>query len=175
MRIKEMKTKLWLAVMMLASLYTTTAAAEMAIGVKGGKIDYDVAGTEPGLNGSLQLAVDIFDIGIADIAVEGEYSTSLTDGEFDIGPATFDTSFQSTGLYAALRTAGPIYVIARVGYVNTEVEVEGFSEDDTGMATGLGVGFSMGLRMEIEYTKYEPEFDTLGGIDVEYLTLGFAF
>jgi outer membrane immunogenic protein len=175
MRIKEMKTKLWLAVMMLASLYTTTAAAEMAIGVKGGKIDYDVEGTDPGLNGSLQLAFDIFDLGLADIAIEGEYSTSLTDGEIDFGPATLDTSFESMAVYASLRTAGPVYVIARVGYANTEVEVEGFSEDDTGIATGLGVGFSMGLRMEIEYTKYEPEFDTLGDFDVEYLTLGFAF
>jgi hypothetical protein len=39
----------------------------------------------------------------------------------------------------------------------------------------LGVGFSMGVRMEIEYTKYEPEFDTLGDAEIEYLTLGFAF
>lgn len=171
-----MKTKLWItATMLAASLYAATASAEMVIGVKGGAVDYDVEGSDPGVNGSIQLAFDIFDIGIADIALEGEYSTSLTDGEIDLGPATVDTSLESTALYASLRTAGPIYVIARVGYAKTEVEVEGFSEDDSGVATGVGVGFSMGLRMEIEYTKYTPEFDALGDVDIEYLTLGFAF
>lgn len=172
----EMKTIIRMTALALAaSLYAATASAEIAIGVKGGAVDYDVAGSDPGLNGSIQLAFDIFDIGVADIALEGEYSTSLTDAEIDFGPATLDTSLESTALYASLRTAGPIYVIARVGYAKTEVEVEGVSEDDSGVATGIGVGFSMGLRMEIEYTKYSPEFDTFGDVDIEYLTLGFAF
>lgn len=171
-----MKTKLWMtATVLAASLYAATASAEIVIGVKGGAVDYDVEGSDPGVNGSIQLAFDILDIGIADIALEGEYSTSLTDGEIDLGLATVDTSLESTALYASLRTAGPIYVIARVGYAKTEVEAGGFSEDDSGVATGVGVGFSMGLRMEIEYTKYTPEFDTFGDVDVEYLTLGFAF
>jgi hypothetical protein len=177
MRIKEMKTRLWtVATMLAASLYTTAASAEFVIGVKGGTVDYDVAGSDPGLNGSIQLAFDIFDLGIADIALEGEYSTSLTDAEIDVGPGTLDTSLETTALYASLRTAGPIYLIARVGYAKTEIEVEGFTSDDTGVATGVGVGFSMGLRMEIEYTRYKPEFDApLGKVDIEYLTLGFAF
>ncbi len=167
-----MKTKLWLAVMMLASLYTTTAAAEMVIGVKGGKVDYDISGSDPGLNGSVQLAFDIFDIGIADIAVEGEISQSLVDGEI---PGDEDLSFQSAGLYLALRTAGPVYVIARVGQAKTEVESSssGDSVEDTNTSTGIGVGFSVGARMELEYTKYKIE-DVID-LDVEYLTVGFGF
>lgn len=163
-----MKTKFWMAATMLAaSLYTTAASAEMVIGVKAGTVDYDVEDSDPGLNGSVQLAFDIFDIGIADIAVEGELSTSLNDGE--IGGS--DVSFQSAGLYTSLRTAGPVYVIARVGYVSSEIEFEnGATVDDDGVATGLGVGFSLGLRMELEYTTYEIEDS-----DINYLTLGFAF
>jgi hypothetical protein len=171
MRIKEMKTKLWLAVMMLASLYTTTAAAEMVIGVKGGKVDYDISGSDPGLNGSVQLAFDIFDIGIADIAVEGEISKTLVDGEI---PGDEDLSFESAGLYLSLRTLGPIYVIARVGQAKTEVESStGESVEDTNTSTGVGVGFSMGARLELEYTKYKVEDDI--DLDIEYLTLGFGF
>jgi hypothetical protein len=171
MRINEMKTKLWLAAMMSASLYTTTAAAEMVIGVKGGKIDYDVSGSDPGLNGSLQLAFDIFDIGIADIALEGEVSRSLTDGELPSGLSDPEVSFQSTGLYASLRTAGPIYLIARIGVAKSEIEFSnGGTADDSGTATGLGVGFSAGLRMELELTSYEIE-----DLEINYLTAGFAF
>ncbi|HEY3486481.1 MAG TPA: hypothetical protein VGL10_00310 [Gammaproteobacteria bacterium] len=163
-----MKTKLWLAVSLLAAcFYTTAASAEIVIGAKAGSVDYDVSGSDPGVNGSLQLAFDLFDLGVADIALEGEFSTSLSDGE--LGGA--DVSFESTGLYAALRTAGPVYLIARAGYASTEVEFEdGSTTDDDGVATGLGVGFSVGLRMEIEHTTYEIE-DT----DINYLTLGFAF
>jgi hypothetical protein len=156
---------------MLASLYTTTAAAEMVIGVKGGTVDYDISGSDPGLNGSVQLAFDIFDIGIADIAVEGELSTSLADGELPSGLADPEVSFQSTGLYASLRTVGPVYVIARVGAVKAEIEFSnGGTADDSGTATGLGVGFSAGLRMELELTNYEIE-----DLEINYLTLGFGF
>jgi hypothetical protein len=176
MRIKEMKTKLWItATMLAASLYSTMASAEFVIGVKGGAVDYDVDGSDAGLNASLQAAFDIFDIGIADIALEGEYSTSLTDAEINVGLGNLDTSLTTTGLYTSLRTAGPVYVIARVGYAKTKIETDTFSDDDSGVSTGLGVGFSVGLRMEFEYTKYKHEFDTAGDVDIKYLTLGFAF
>lgn len=168
-----MKTKIWMAATLLAaSLYTTAASAEIVIGAKAGTVDFDTEGSDPALNGSIQLAFDIFDIGIADIALEGEYSTSLTEGEIDLGIlGAQDVSFESTALYLALRTAGPVYVIARAGYASTEIEFEnGGTADDDGVATGLGVGFSMGLRMEIEYTNYEIE-----DLDINYLTLGFAF
>lgn len=171
-----MKTKIWMsAVLLAASLYAAAASAEVVIGAKIGAVDYDVAGSDPGVNGSIQLAFDIFDIGVADIALEGEYSTSLADAETDTGLGTVDTSLESTALYASLRTAGPIYVIARIGYAKTEIDIEGLSADDEGVAKGVGVGFSMGLRMEIEYTQYEPEFDGIGDVQIDYLTLGFAF
>jgi hypothetical protein len=171
-----MKSKLWTTATVLAAcLYTSAAAAEVVIGVKGGTAEFDVAGADPALNGSIQLAFDILDIGIADIALEGEYSTSLTDGEINTFLGPVDVSLETTGLYAALRTVGPIYAIARAGYAQTEIESNGLSADDEGVAMGVGVGFSMGMRMEIEYTKYEPEFDVIGDLKIEYLTLGFAF
>ena len=159
-----MKTKLWLAASLFAAcMYTTTASADIVFGVKAGTIEYDVPASSSGVNASLQLAFDIFDLGIADIALEAEYSTSLSDGRIGID----EVSFESTGLYAALRTAGPIYAIVRAGYVDAKI---GSIADDSGSALGVGVGFSGGLRMEIEYTKYE-----IDNIDIEYLTVGFAF
>ncbi len=168
-----MKTKFWMAATALAAcLYATAASAEMVIGVKAGTADFDVEGSDPALNASLQLAFDIFDIGIADIAVEGEYSTTLSNGEIEMGLlGVQELSFQSTGLYLSLRTAGPVYVIARAGYAKNEIEFEnGGTVDDEGTATGVGLGFSMGLRTELEYTRHKIE-----DLDINYLTLGFAF
>jgi outer membrane immunogenic protein len=173
-----MKTKFWLAAAMLAaSLYTTAASAEMVVGFKGGAVDYDRAGSDPSINGSLQLAFDIFDIGVADFAIEGEHSRSFTDGELDFGFGNADTSLETTALYLAMRTAGPVYLIARVGMARMDLEFEGVGTiDDDGIASGLGLGFSAGLRMEIEYTQYEAELGSgLGDLDIKYLTLGFGF
>jgi hypothetical protein len=183
MRIKEMKTKFWIAAIMLAaSLYTTAASAEMVIGVKAGAVDYPDIDSDPGLNGSVQLAFDVLDLGFADIAVEGELSETLTEAEFHFGSANVDASLQTAGVYAALRTAGPVYVIARIGYAKTDIEFEAgglsTSTDDEGVAKGIGIGFSMGIRMEIEYTQYEHEIDfpgTSGKGEIDYLTLGFGF
>src|SRR5688572_14210255 len=126
-----MKSKLWTMVIVLAAcFYATAASAEMVIGVKAGSLKNEFAGSDPSLNGSIQLAFDIFDIGIADIAVEGEYSTTLTEGEIDLGVGVLDTSFESTGLYAALRTVGPIYAIVRAGFAKTEIDVNGATADD---------------------------------------------
>jgi hypothetical protein len=169
-----MNRKFWMAAAaLMASLYTAAASAEIVIGVKGGTADFDVAGSDPAVNASVQLAFDIFDIGIADIAVEGEYSTSLSEGEIDLGDVVGvqELSFESTGLYLSLRTVGPVYVIVRAGYAKNEIEFEnGGTVDDSGTSTGVGVGLSMGLRTEVEYTTHKIE-----DLDINYLTLGFAF
>lgn len=159
-----MNQKLWLTIPVLCSaVYAGSASAELLIGAKVGLVDYDTSSSDPAVNGSFQLGYEILDLVAADIAIEGEISTSLVDGEI----GTADAGFESTGVYASLRTAGPVYFIGRIGFV--DAEIEGFDDSDTSM--GVGVGFStMGLRWEVEYTTYEIET-----LDVNYITLGLAF
>lgn len=158
-----MKTRYLIACSLLAfGLYAPHAGAEVTVGVKGGLVDYDARQSDPGLNGSVQVGVDILDLQAADIAVEGEVSTSFVEGEIN----NREVDFQTMGVYSSIRTAGPVYFIGRVGVVNAEIE----NTDDTDIAMGLGVGFSTGIRWEVEYNTYEVE-----GLDVEYLTLGFSF
>jgi hypothetical protein len=159
-----MNKKLWLMIPVLfGAVYASSASAELLIGAKAGLVDYDVSGSDPGVNGSVQLGYEILNLIAADIAIEGELTTSLADGEI-IGQ---DVGFESTGVYASLRTAGPVYFIGRVGYADTEIE----NVDDSGTSMGVGVGFStLGLRWEVEYTTYEVK-----DVDVDYITLGLSF
>lgn len=152
---------------LFGAVYAGSASAELLIGAKAGLVDYDVSGSDPGVNGSVKLGYEVFDLIAADIAVEAELSTSLTDGEILGADASLDTM----GVYASLTTAGPVYFIGRVGYVDAEVDIGGTSFDDSGTSMGVGIGISTaGLRWEIEYTTFEVE-DT----DVNYITLGLSF
>lgn len=163
-----MNKKLWLTIpVLLGTVYAGSASAELLIGAKAGVVDYDIAGSDPGVNGSFKLGFEIFDLVAADIAIEAEVSTSLTDGEIFGADASLDTR----GIYASLITAGPVYFIGRLGYVDAEVDIGGVSFDDSGSSMSAGVGFSTaGLRWEIEYTTFEVE-DT----DINYITLGLSF
>ena len=158
---------------LLGGIYASAASAELLIGAKLGAAQIDTTGAgvdyDYGVQGSVQLGYEIINLGLADIAIEGELTTAITDAE-DSGGVFGDLSFESTGLYASIRSAGPVYVIGRVGYVNGEITGPGGSVDDSSVSKGIGVGFSGGLRFEIEYTTYEVE-----NIDVEYISLGLSF
>lgn len=167
-----MNKKLWLIPVLFGAVYAGSASAELLIGAKAGVVDYDVSGSDPGVNGSVKLGYEIFDLIAADVAVEAELSTSLTDGEI-LGT---DASLDTMGVYASLTTAGPIYFIGRVGMVNAEIEGGGVSFDDTNTSLGAGIGFSTaGLRWEIEYTTYKMENTPIGNVDINYVTLGLSF
>lgn len=167
-----MNKKLWLTIpVLLGAVYAGSASAELLVGAKAGVVDYDISGSDPGVNGSVKLGFEVFDLIAADIAVEAELSTSLTDGEIPFMGTSFDASLDTMGVYASLITAGPVYFIGRVGYIDAEVDVGGVSFDDSGTSMGAGIGISTaGLRWEIEYTTFEIE-----DIDINYITLGLSF
>lgn len=161
--------KHWLALgILLSGAYASSAAAgELLLGAKAGLVDYDLPSSDPGINGSFMLGYEFLNLGVADIAVEGELSTSLVDGEVDTPFGSSDLEFESLGAYLSARTAGPIYAIGRVGIVNGEIN----QTDDTEPAMGIGIGFStVGLRWELEYTAYEVE-----NVDIDYISLGLSF
>lgn len=160
-----MNKKRWLTIpVLLGAVYASSASAELLIGAKAGLLDYDVSGSDPGVNGSVQLGYEVLDLVAADIAIEGELSTSLVDGET---PGGADVSFESKAIYASLRTAGPVYFIGRVGFADAEIE----DTSDSDVSTGIGIGFStLGLRWEVEYTTYKVK-----DVDVDYITLGLSF
>ena len=157
--------KLYLAIgILLTSFYTSHAlAGEWLIGAKAGIVDYDTANSDAGVAGSFMFGKEMWDIGAADIAIEGEIVQSLVDPEL----GNVDNGFESIGGYISLRTAGPLYVIGRAGLVSAEIG----TVDDQDISLGFGVGFSMGgLRWEVEYTTYEVQ-----NTDVDYISLGLSF
>ena len=103
--------------------------------------------------------------------LEGEYTTSLVDGEASYGSFNWDYSISTLGVYGTYRSQGDIYFKGRLGVLNESVDFEGEKESDSGLSAGLGLGFSFSenVNLEAEYTLVEEDVDFWSG------TLVFRF
>ncbi len=110
-------------------------------------------------NVGLVYAMDF--LGMVGAEIEG--NTSIADGEF----GSVDYSATQLGGYATVTTPGPIYFKAKAGYVYTDVDFGGGSENDTDIAYGIGAGF---FGFELEYTR--TSYDDL---DIDFISLAFGF
>jgi hypothetical protein len=170
----------------LCGLFLTAAlvpaaanASEFVFGAKAGLYKIDKSAYDPALMISGQVAYEFLDLALVDIAVEAEAGITATDGDVSIPGADAEFSAHTIGLYLSARTAGPVYAIARAGVARTSVEVEASASnlatvkqdtDETGMVVGAGIGFSLGIRTEVELTRYSIDDKT-----AFYLSGGVAF
>jgi outer membrane immunogenic protein len=125
------------------------------IGGKWALLDSDVAGLDDSSNLALVVGYDFMSTPNGAFGVEGEISTSISEGDIDGGG---EWEADTWALYGTYRTEGPFYAKARLGYLHEDIKVSGAgvaaSGDDSGVAYGLGVGweFKRGSSLELEYT-----------------------
>ncbi|BAU49213.1 cell envelope biogenesis protein OmpA [Sulfurifustis variabilis] len=152
------------AILLAAGMLLAPAAqADWYFGAKTGPMMIDVGGFDDPTNVGVLVGHE-WGVVAGDIGVEAELTRTLDDGEF----AGQDVKVDTQGLYAAFRTAGPVYLIGKAGVVRNEVEVGSSSGSDTGTALGAGVGFSIGIaQFELEYTRIDD--------DIDFLSLGLRF
>lgn len=104
---------------------------------------------------------------LGDLAVEGELTTSASDGENKAAYGGGNFSVDTAAAYLAFRTAGPIYLKAKGGYL----QVSGDVKSDSGVSYGLGVGFGIGIaQLELEYTQ-----TAIDPSDVAFVSVGVQF
>jgi hypothetical protein len=136
-------------------------AGDVYVGAKAGPMLVDISGADDPTNVGLTLGYQL-GVLVGDIAIEGEYTTSLDDGQVSGAPVEVDT----LGLFLALRTAGPVYFKARGGVASVDTTVGASDSSKSGIAYGLGLGFGIGVaQLELEYTVMEGDthFVSLGG------------
>jgi len=160
-----MKKNIVIAALLSLCMYGTSASAgEVLFGAKAGLVDFNTSNSDPAINGGIMIGKDFWRLGIFKAGIEGEFTTSVVDGEID----NTDADFQSLGGYGYIRSRGPVYFIGRLGIVSAEV---GDVADDTDISIGAGVGFrGLGLDWEVEYTQYEVET-----YDVDMISVGILF
>lgn len=108
-----------------------------------------------------------------EFSVEAEYVGS-SEESVNANGVNLDYDFKTYGIYGAYRYAFPntaLYVKGKLGFAKAEVDVEtsgyGFrfseSSSDTGLAGGIGLGYSVtpNIAIEGEYAIIEQDVDAL--------------
>ena len=100
---------------------------------------------------------------LGDLALEGEMTTTNSKGKTDLG-TKFDANTKA--LYLAFRSAGPVYLKAKAGFL----QVDNDGNTDSGSSYGIGLGFSVGIaQLELEAAKSAVD------PDVTFVSLGVQF
>lgn len=145
-----------------AAMSSHAAEPHLYAGVKAGSFLVDVDNADDPKSFGFQLGYD-FGRGLS---VEIEYNSGSSDVE--ILGNTVDMDVTTKAIYAAFRTPGKGYFLAKIGIISEEVELSGagvtVSEDDSGMSYGLGGGYNFGEKfaLEAEYTIIEEDIDYVG-------------
>lgn len=143
-------------------------------GLKGGWMFPDVSALDEAFNGGLLAGGFIYeDPATGSIAIEGEVTTSFSDGDVSFLGMRGEWDLDTIALYGVFRSPGQIYFKGKIGILYEDASVTisgtGASGDDTGLSAGIGAGWMVWDRgsLELEYTIIEE--------DVDFLSLSYNF
>ena len=141
-------------------------------GLKVGAMMNDVSGLDSATNIGLNLGYAFEDYGNGP-AIEGEYTTSASDGDISINGQSGSWDVDTLAIYGAYRFGGDFYGKVKLGYLHEDGSASGpggtFSGTDSGASIGIGAGWTLSPQsaIEMEYTVIES--------DVNFLSLGFNY
>lgn len=137
------------------------------LGLKVGQMDADVSGFDEATNAGIYGGYTLHDDSNGRFAIEGEYTRSIADGDLPGG----EWDIETLAAYGAFRTAGPVFLKIKAGYLREDVSVSSgnfsVSGKDSGLSFGAGGGFRLGEKaaFELEYTVIED--------DVNFFSIGY--
>ncbi len=142
-----------------------TYAAEPYFGVKAGRVIVD----EDGLTDATNLGLNIgLSIG-TNTAFEGELTTTILEGDVNLGFTSLDWDVTTLAGYFTYRTSSSPYFKLKAGILYEDISIGSFSESDTGLSLGAGVGWDLSKtsKLELEMTIIEA--------DLTFFSIGFLF
>lgn len=183
------------ALLGLAAGNAAYAQNQPYFGVKGGLMMPDGSGFDDAINIGGLVGMKIQDLNLASgikgsIAVEGELTLSVIEGDISGGGEWDVMTLAGYGVYRSQPLNGNMYVKGKAGLAYQDVNVDipatqecivffgtpicttvpgsSASSDDISLSLGVGLGFKMGARnnLEIEYTILD---------DVDFLSVGMTF
>jgi hypothetical protein len=142
-------------VVFLGALATDVLADEWYVAAKLGPMIVDSAAVDDPINAGVQLGYK-WTHTIGELGLEAEYTNSINRGQADGA----DLSIETATVYGAFRTAGPVYLKARLGATSNTIELGDESEHGIATAVGGGIGFHVWyLQIEFAYTRISQDLD----------------
>ncbi len=172
-----MKRTIPLLLLVLGVTGAQAADNQPYFGVKAGLMDPDSSGLDAAVNigGVIGLAVTDLDKSKAglsgSIAIEGELTITLIDGDVNAGGSNADWDVWTIGGFGVFRSppSNNLYFKGKLGLVHSDVDSSfGGSDSDTDLALGLGLGYKLAGRSNLEF-----EITLLD--DVNFFSVGYNF
>jgi len=146
-------------------LFSSGCLAEgLIFGAKAGPMQVDTPNVDDPLNAGVNIGYEV-GIGFGDLGFEGEFTTTVKEGELDSVKFNIDTG----AVYLTYRSPGFVYFKGRAGYLGWDADFSLNGKDDGNSTSyGLGLGFSLKvIKLELEYTQIEE--------NVDFISLGILF
>ena len=130
----------------------STSAAGLVFGAKAGPMQLDISGADDPVNAGVNIGYE-FGVVFGDLGFEGEFTTTVKEGEFGLQKLNIDTA----GAYLTYRTPGIVYLKGRAGYLSWDADFNvGAADDGTSASYGLGLGLNLTIfKLEVEYTQID--------------------
>jgi hypothetical protein len=167
-----MKTKKAAAGLVLSVAATAVQGGGLYMGASLGQMDNDVRGFDDATNAGVLVGYDVVSFDLVALSVEGELTTTVSEGDVNINGAKGDWDINTQAAYVAARVGDRAYVKARFGVLREDVSVSaGFSqsESDSGGSWGAAIGwmFSPQFGVQLDGTVVEG--------DINYWNAGLVY
>jgi hypothetical protein len=129
---------------------------------KVGFLDADLGGFDNAINIGVMVGYDLYQFPVGTVSVEGEFTTTLADGDIDGGGEWDADTLAAYGVY---RSLGEFYFKGKAGVHRQDIKSDSGGPipdaEDTTLAFGVGGGWRMDRNsgIEVEYTAGSDELD----------------
>jgi hypothetical protein len=159
-------------VLVMALAATSARAGGLYLGASVGVMDNDVKGFDDATNAGFLVGYDVVRFDVVALSVEGELTTTVSDGDVEIFGFKGDWDIDTQAAYVAARVGDTLYAKARYGILREDVSVSaGFSqsESDTGGSWGASLGWMITpeFGVQVDGTVVEG--------DVNYWNAGIVY
>ena len=168
-----MKYKVRSLLAILAVCSTSVGAGGFYLGASTGIMDADVSGFDEATNAGILAGYDVYTKDIIAVPLEGEFTTTVSDGDVKIQGYKGNWDIDTQAAYIAVRGGQRAYIKVRYGVVHNDVTVKvaGFrrSESDTSGSWGGAIGWMFTDHWGIQVDG------TMVDSDVNYWNLGMKY
>jgi hypothetical protein len=150
---------------LLVSVCAATAQAGGAyLGASLGIMDADRSGFDEATNAGLLAGYDLVDLDMFSIALEGELTTTVSDGDLDASGGRGNWDIDTRAAYAAFRVGNAFYMKVRFGYAWTDTSADfdaaSVSDSDDGLSWGGAAGWMFGDNWAVQLDGSLVDSDT---------------
>lgn len=149
-------------------------AEGLYIGASAGLMDADFDGFDDATNAGVLIGYDIFTKEIFSVSLEGELTTTVSDGDVDYGAATGDWDIDTQAAYLAARLGDRFYMKVRYGVARADISVDisgsSINDTDTNGSWGgaLGWMFNKNWGVQVDGTMIDVT-------DIAYWNAGIRY